>query len=101
MSWLQFLEFARGSGVNALVGVGLYYLVDYWPEFELLAPRIKRLLVASLCLVIPLVATLLSVFTLGLPIGDWANVWWPAIVAAAAAFTSSTIVQAKDLPGSR
>jgi hypothetical protein len=98
MTWNEFLIAMRGPGINAAVGVALYFILDWYPAFELLAPRMKRLAVAGLCLVIPLAATLLSVFTLGLSIWDWANVWWPAIVAAAAAFTSSTIVQSKDLP---
>jgi hypothetical protein len=98
MTWNAFLEFARGPGINVLVGGAIYYLVEYWPEFELLAPRMKRLVVAGLCLVIPLLATLLSVFSVGLPANDWANTWWPVIVSGFAAFTTLTMIQSKYLP---
>ena len=98
MSWNDFLVGMRGPGVNVAVGVLVFYLADAWPSFETLAPRVKRMLVLILCMVIPLLATLASVATLGLPLGDWANTWWPAIVAGAAAFSASTVAHTQKLP---
>jgi len=98
MSWSQFLEFLRGPGINAAVGVLVFFLADNWPQFEMLAPRLKRLVVLALCLVVPLLATLLSVATLGLPVGDWPLTWWPALVAGAAAFSAATVAHTSKLP---
>jgi hypothetical protein len=98
MSWSDFLVFMRGPGINAAIGVLLFFAVEWWPAFETLAPRMKRMAVLILCMVIPLLATLLSVVTLGLPISDWAGTWWPAIVAGAAAFGASTVAHTSKLP---
>jgi hypothetical protein len=88
----------RGPGINAAVGVLIYFLMDWWPDFGLLAPKAKRLLVMMLCLLVPLLATLASVATLGLPISDWPGTWWPAIVAGITVFTASTALHTRDLP---
>ena len=98
MSWLQFCEFLRGPGINTAIGVLLFFAVEWWPAFETLAPRMKRMAVLILCMVIPLLATLASVVSLGLPLGDWSGTWWPAIVAGAAAFSASTVAHTRKLP---
>ena len=98
MSWGDFLVNLRGPGINIAVGILVYVLVEYWTGFEALAPKAKRLVVLALCMVIPLLATLASVVSLGTPIADWPNTWWPAIVAGAAAFSASTVAHTRDLP---
>ncbi len=98
MSWSEFLEFLRGPGINAAIGVLLFFIMEWWPQFETLAPRVKRLVALVLCMVIPLLATLASVATLGLPMNDWPGTWWPALVAGGAAFSAATVAHTRDLP---
>lgn len=97
MSWSDFLVFMRGPGINAAVGVLIYFLMDWWPSFGTLESKVKRMVVLLLCLLIPGLATVASILTLGLPMGDWANTWWPAIVAGATAFSTSTVLHTRDL----
>lgn len=98
MTWAEFVNQMRGPGVNMAVGFFLYWILDWYPDFELCAPRTKRLVVAGLSLVIPLAATVAAVLTLGLPANDWAGTWWPAIVSGGVAFGTSTIFHTRDLP---
>ena len=98
MSWSDFLVAMRGPGLNAAVGVAVYFLADNWPAFATLTARMKRMVVLMLCMLIPLLATLASVATLGLPLADWPGTWWSAIVAGAAAFSASTVAHTRNLP---
>ena len=40
------------AGIAAILGFVLSYLVEWWPRFELLPPRIKRLLIMALSAVV-------------------------------------------------
>jgi hypothetical protein len=97
MSWSDFLAFCAGPGVNAVVGVILSFVLEAWSRFEGLPPAPKRLFVALLCFIVPLTATALSVWTLGVNGSDWANVWWPALVAGFTAFSTSTLAHTRQL----
>lgn len=56
MTLLQFLEYAAGPGVNAVVGFLLSFAVDMLPGFESMSQRSKRLLTMWLSFFVPLLA---------------------------------------------
>lgn len=98
MSWNDFLVAMRGPEINTAVGVLIYVLANHWPRFGTLTPRNKRLAVMALSVLVPILATLLSVLTLGLPFGNWATTWWPALVAGVMAYVTSQGLHLRDLP---
>lgn len=98
MFWSEFLHYAAGPGVSVIVGVCLSVIVEYWPAYEALLPKWKRLAMAALCLIVPALATVAAVATGEWGAwGDWATTWWPVLLAAFAAFTGATIAHARKL----
>lgn len=82
MSWNEFLQMMTGPGINAAVGVLLSFTTDYWPEYDTLDPKYKRVLFYVICFLIPIVATVAAIVTGEFGTwGDWQTTWWPAIVA--------------------
>jgi hypothetical protein len=97
MSWTEFLSYLRGPGVAAVVGVLLSYIVEFWPQYQSLESRYKRLVIAGLCFVVPVVATALSCAS-GMTVwGDWPDTWWPALVAGFVAFSSNQFAHMRKL----
>jgi hypothetical protein len=97
--WERFLEFMRGPGVAAVVAVLLSFVVEYFPRFDDLAQRHKRLVFAGLCLVVPLVAVVL---TCASGFGEWQDfegLWWPAMWAGGAAFGVGQLAHTRKLKG--
>lgn len=92
MSWPEFVAFLMTSdGVNIVVGVLLSFLVELWPGYESLEPPYKRLAFGGLCLIIPILGGISSCAS-GLGVwGDFAGLWWPAIVAGWSAFFAGQI----------
>jgi hypothetical protein len=84
MTLTQFLQYASGPGVNAVVGFVLAFLLELVPGFDGVAPRQKRLLTMGLSFVVPIAATV------GL-YGLTANTdqVWAALVAGFVAFFGS------------
>lgn len=97
MSWTEFLSYLRGPGVAAVVGVLLSFVVEYWNQYKDLAPKYKRLVVAALCFVVPVVGTMLSCVSGVAAWNDWAGTWWPALVAGFVAFSGNQIVHTRKL----
>jgi hypothetical protein len=99
MEWTEFLKYASGSGVAVIVGVLLSEVIaTYWPGFKALAARWKRVVFFVLCLVVPILASVLGVATAGWP-GTWVATYWPALVAGAVAFGSGTLVHTRKMTG--
>ena len=86
------------EGVNAGIGVLLSFVVEYWPAYGALEPKVKRLLMLVFCLVIPLAAAGASV-ALGYQPLSWEGTFWPALVAGASAFAGATIAHMRKLAG--
>ncbi len=98
MSWQDFLKYlAEPSGIVAVLGFILSWLVEYIPGFDALVPKWKRLVVLVLSMAIPLVGVGLSIAT-GV-VGDvtWELTWWPALVAGFLAFGGATVAQTRQL----
>lgn len=98
MSWNQFLSSLAGPGVNSAVGVILSFLADYWPWYNGLDAKLKRLIFAGLCFALPLAATVAGLLTGEFGAwGDWAGTWWPALVAGAVAAFGGTLAHTRSL----
>jgi hypothetical protein len=98
MPWSEFLRYVAGPGVSLVVGVLISVIVEYWPAFDLLLPRWKRLAVAGFSFAVPVLATVLAVVSgeWG-QWGDWAGTWWPALVSGFAALSAATLAHTRKL----
>jgi len=98
LTWNAFLLAMVGPGVNSAVGFLLSFLVEYWPKYNDLAAKWKRLVFIALSFSVPLLFTALAVATgeFGTWL-DWATTWWPAIVAGAASAFAGTLAHARKL----
>ena len=99
ISLRDFLLFMQGAGVNVIAGVLLSYIVEWWPRWNELESRVKRLITFGLCMVIPLIATL-GLVMLGYQPNSLEETWWMAIVSGAVAFGSSTLAHTRLLTAS-
>jgi hypothetical protein len=58
MSLTDFLNLSRTeSGIAAVLGIVLSFLLELWPQFDGLDTRVKRLTVMVICFVLPTAAT--------------------------------------------
>lgn len=96
MTFDEFLMAASGPLVAAIVGGILSFVVEYWPQFEALAERYKRLVFLALCLVVPAAAALLRAALGYVPL-TFDPLIWQALVAGAAAGGIGTLVHARKL----
>ena len=97
-TWLQFLLWmSTPGGISVVVGILLSVLIEYVPVFGALLPKWKRVVFFGLCLVIPVLAALLGIWTL-----EWAPTWqatfWPALLAGILTFASGTMTHLPKLP---
>ena len=96
MSWTQFLVWASGPGVAAIVAALLSVAVEYWPWYGRLHPKPKRLVFAGFCLIIPISAALLRVVA-GHVALTFDPLIWDALVAGAAALGMGTLAHTPRL----
>jgi len=97
MDWTDFLGYLSSpNGIAVAVGIAISWLAEYIPGFKELLPKWKRLVVLGVNLAIPLLAATLGVLTAGWP-ASWEGTFWPAIVAGALAFGSSTLAHIRLL----
>jgi hypothetical protein len=98
MSWGDFLRYAASPGIAVIVGVVISVGVEYWPAYDQLLPKWKRLVFFGLSLAVPLMATALAVAT-----GEWGawadlrGTWWPALVAGFVAGGTGTLYHTRRL----
>jgi hypothetical protein len=97
MDWSLFLTWmASPSGIPVLVGVVVSVVVEYVPLYSALVPKWKRAVFFVVCLIIPLIAAALGVWTDGWP-ATWRDTFWPALVAGGLAFASGTMAHMSKL----
>jgi len=96
MSWTQFLVWASGPGVAAIVAALLSIAVEYWPWYGRLQPKPKRLMFAGFCLVVPSLASLLRVVS-GHVALSFDPLMWDALVAGVAALGAGTLAHTPRL----
>jgi hypothetical protein len=93
MTRIEFLQYASGPGVNAVVGFVLAFFLELAPGFDGVAPRQKRLLTMGLSFVVPLLA-MVGLYGLA-PSTDQV---WAALAAGFTAFFGSQAGHAAMLP---
>lgn len=89
MTFQEFLTYAQGPGINAIIGFALTFVVEWFPRWEDIDRKIKRLVFFLSSLIIPVIAALLSVVA-GYQQLDFAATIWPCLVAGFAAFITGT-----------
>lgn len=82
--------------VNVLLGAFISALVEYWPVWEGLAPKLKRPVILGFCLVVP-VASLIVRSALCGALVDQDSIYL-AFMAGVAAFTGSQFAHIPQLP---
>ena len=92
-SWLIL---ASGPLVAAIVGVVLSWVVEFLPRYEELAPKVKRLVFAALCMAVPLLAAALR-GALGYVEWSFDPLFWHAIWAGAAAIGMGNLAHTRKL----
>ena len=96
MDLVQFLKYAGSAvGINVIVGFLLSFVVEWFPKYEGLAPRWKRLVVVVLSFVIP-VSSAVVLWLMG-EVELSYNVVWLALSAGFAAFFGSQVGHAREL----
>ena len=96
MGWEQFVLWMQSEGIGVAVGWALSIVVEWFPEYESLEPRKKRLIFGGLCFIVPTLGVILGIAS-GLQEPDWATTFWPAIVAAGIAFATGTVAHTRKL----
>ena len=96
MDWQTFVMWMQSEGIGAVVGVLLSYVVEWFPKYETLEPKVKRLIFGLTCLLVPAVGVALGIAS-GFQEPVWATTFWPAIVAAGIAFGSGTLAHTRKL----
>jgi hypothetical protein len=92
-----FLVFLSSTGVAAAAGIVLSWVIEYWPAYEALAPKTKRLAYFGLCLVLPIGAALLR-WGLGYVDLTFDPLLWHALWNGAAAGGIGTLFHTRQLP---
>ena len=96
MGFSEFLSWASGPGVAAIVALLLSWLIEYWPRYKLLEPKLKRLVFGALCFIVPVIGALLRAAT-GQVTLTFDPLIWQALVAGAAAFGAGTALHTPKL----
>jgi Na+/melibiose symporter-like transporter len=96
MTLAEFLTYLAGPGVNAAVGVLLSFLVEWFPSWPNVASRVKRIVMLLLCMIVPLVATA-GLWLLGAVDPAQPDTWWLAVMAGAAAFSTSQLAALRNV----
>jgi NhaP-type Na+/H+ or K+/H+ antiporter len=93
-SWLIL---ASGTLVAAIVGFLLSWVVEYWPKYNSLKPRYKRLSFLGMCLIVPILAATLRGL-LGYAAWSFDPLYWHALWNGFAAFGVGEIAHTRKLP---
>ena len=96
MTMVEFLRYAcTALGINVIIGFLLSFVVEWFPEYEELASRWKRLVVMGLSFVIPVVSVVVLWLTGSQALTS--SVVWLALSAGFAAFFGSQVSHAREL----
>ena len=90
MTLLDFLNYAAGPGINAIVGFLLSFAVEWVPGFDSLGAKWKRGLTMALSFLVPVTATFLLWLINGFPSGPalGEGIWGAFLSGFLAFFTS-------------
>jgi len=93
MTFQEFLFYLESEGVNAAIGVIWSILLELFPGWARVKPRVKRLFTMLLCFVIPLAAACIGAW-MGYQSWGFEQTFWPALRAGFLAFWTSQGVHA-------
>ena len=100
MTLIDFLNYLRGPGIDAALGVLLSFIIEWLPNWDTLAPRSKRVFTLLICLAIPLLATvglaLMGAVDVTLP-----DTWWLAVMSGAMAYGGSQVAHLRKMSTTR
>lgn len=98
MSLVEFLRYATGPGINAIVGFIMSFAAEWVPGFDELSPKAKRALMMLGSFAVPLLATFGLWALEGVPVGSeaWTAIW-NALQAGFLAFFTSQAAHARQL----
>lgn len=94
--WLIRLA-GENLAVSAFVGAVWSFVVEMFPQFDLLPPAVKRWVMLALCLASPLLALILAANVFGCAILVNANTIAAALAAGMAAFMGSQVAHIRKL----
>jgi len=97
MTFQQVLVWAQGPGIPSIVAAALSVALEYWPAYDALQPKLKRLAFVGLCFVTPMLA---AVTGCAMGYQPWAfeETFWPAIYAGGlVAFGIGTLVHIRSM----
>lgn len=103
MSLVEFLEYAgTAAGINVVIGYLLSFVAEWWPGYEGLGAKAKRLIMMALCFVVPLLSLagleILRVAQNDASIpGLTVDAVWSCLLAAFAAFFGSQAAHLRKL----
>jgi hypothetical protein len=85
------------SGIGAAAGIILSLIVDYWPKYQALSPKMKRLVFFGICLAVPLAAAT-ALVAFGYEAASWQKLFWFALQAGVLAGWTGTAWNTQNLP---
>ncbi len=96
MTLQDFLLYMQGSGVNAIIGVLMSFVVEWWPTYENLESKVKRAIFLAMCMVVPLTGALLGT---ALGYQEWTieTTFWYATVAGWLAFGAGQVAHIRKM----
>ena len=91
------LTAASGPAVAIIVGFLLSWVVEFFPAYENLAPKVKRLTFLGLCLVVPVLA---ATARAGMGYTPWSfdPLYWHALWYGFAAYGVGNVAHTRKLP---
>jgi len=96
MSLVEFLKYAgTAAGINVIIGFLLSFVLEWFPEYETLASRWKRIIAMGMSFVIP-VLSILGLWLTG-NVALTLDVVWLGLSAGFAAFFGSQMGHAREL----
>jgi hypothetical protein len=96
-AFATWLEWASGPLIPAIVAFVLSFVVEYFPQYEALAPKVKRLVFLGLCMIVPLLAATAR-GALGYEPWSFDPLYWHALWAGFAAYGVGNVTHTRRLP---
>lgn len=89
------LDAVSQNGIAAVLGFVLSFVVEWYPAWETLAARVKRVVLLALCWMIGIVLVVVNWRLCGEPLS--VEAFWAALAAGFAAFTASQAAHLRKL----
>jgi len=94
MTFIDFLKYLQGPGISIAIGFVMSFVIEWFPSWNDVDPKAKRMAFFAMSLVIPVGAAAIG-GVLGYWGWDFATVFWPAIIAGFVSFSSGTMAHTR------